>query len=65
MVVIIQGVESTWVNTCYHIACTHPAVSVSSVAGSVFMVDDDIRHGSVDSVCIEVKKQGFLYDWSL
>lgn len=62
MAVIIQRVEFTWVNTCYHIACTHPAVSVSSVAGSVLMMDDDIRHGSVDSVCIEVKKRGFLYE---
>lgn len=29
--------EFTWVKIYYHIACIHPALSVSSVAGSVFM----------------------------
>lgn len=35
--VIIQMAEFTWVKIYYHIACIHPALSVSSVAGSVFM----------------------------
>lgn len=46
----------------YHIACIHPALSVSSVAGSVFM--DGTCHGSVGSMCIR-RRKGFLYEWPL
>lgn len=36
-IVIILMAEFAWVKICYHIACIHPALSVSSVAGCVFM----------------------------
>lgn len=61
--VTIWMAEFTLVKIYYHIACIHPALSVSSVAGSVFMDGTCIMAQWV--LCAFGRRKGFLYEWPL